>query len=255
LSKIISAKKTNAVFLATVLVAGTIAASTPWFMFEAQAEPYYKMDNDRKSDRNVSVSSLKCNNINVNVNGLSLEVFPPFLSDSGLAAEATEGNTDANSFADNGANGGSEINDFRFICINNNNNTVITEEEELVPPIPPVPLTCEDCWELLSEELQGAVNAFLNAAPDIPLPVDPPQTIPAEVNSIEQLCVFLESLDPPIFVTDTDIDEIITLLIANSGGAITEEDRDELRAVAECLIEAGALGEGIIIWDGNYENY
>jgi len=41
-----------------------------------QAEPYYGMDNDRKD---ISISSLKYNNINVNVNGLELDVFPPFL--------------------------------------------------------------------------------------------------------------------------------------------------------------------------------
>jgi len=106
-------------------MAGTIAASLPLFMLEAvHAEPYYKMDKDKKD---VSVSSLKCNNINVNVNGLELEVFPPFLADSGLIAEAQDANTDAISFTAGNNGDGSQINDFRFICINNNNNTVIEE--------------------------------------------------------------------------------------------------------------------------------
>jgi hypothetical protein len=86
----------------------------------------------------VSVSSLKCNNINVNVNGLTLDVFPPFLTNSGLAAETAQGNDDPSSIAGNGD--GSQINDFRYICINNNNNTVV-EGEEPIPPTPPTPPT------------------------------------------------------------------------------------------------------------------
>ena len=84
---------------------------------------------------------MKCNNINVNVNGLELDVFPPFLGGGDLAAEAAEGNNDANSFAAGNNGDGSQINDFRFICINNNNNTVI-EAEEPIPPVDP----CEDCF-------------------------------------------------------------------------------------------------------------
>jgi hypothetical protein len=45
---------------------------------------------DRK--QHVSVSSLKCNNIKVNVNGLELSVFPSFLG-SVAAAEAVEPHT------------------------------------------------------------------------------------------------------------------------------------------------------------------
>jgi hypothetical protein len=46
---------------------------------------------DKKSHgKDVSVKSIKCNNINVNVNGLELDVLPPFLT--GIAAsEGDEG--------------------------------------------------------------------------------------------------------------------------------------------------------------------
>jgi hypothetical protein len=148
LNKIILRKTNNAIFLAAILVAGTITAFFPSFMVgTAQAVPYPDMDREKKADKkSVSVSSLKCNNINVNVNGLELDVFPQFLGGE-VAATAAEGQTEANSFANNGD--GSQINDFRFICINNNNNTVIEEEE----PIPPTPLTpCEECFSDLTEE-------------------------------------------------------------------------------------------------------
>ena len=74
-----STKKSNTIFFASLLLVGTIAAaSSPLFMLgNAQAEPYYGMDKDRKD---VSVSSLKCNNINVNVNGLELDILSPSLS-------------------------------------------------------------------------------------------------------------------------------------------------------------------------------
>ena len=60
--------KISAFFLSALLVAGTIAAVFPSFMIGAQANPYFGMDKDNKKvDKKISVSSLKCNNINVNV--------------------------------------------------------------------------------------------------------------------------------------------------------------------------------------------
>ena len=136
MSNLILKKTTTAIFLTIVLVAGTFAATYPSFITGVNAEPYYGMDKDRKSDKkDVSVSSLKCNNINVNVNGLELSVLPPFLGGSEVAAEAVEPNNDDSSFAADNNGDGSQIKDFRFICINNNNNTVIGAEE----PVPPVP--------------------------------------------------------------------------------------------------------------------
>jgi hypothetical protein len=69
---------------------------------------------------------------------------PPFLGGSEVATESVEPNTDASSFAAGNNGEGSQINDFRFICINNNNNTVIGGEEP-IPPVPPVD-PCEECF-------------------------------------------------------------------------------------------------------------
>jgi hypothetical protein len=192
----------GAVFLATVLIAGTIAASSQWSMIlGAQAEPYYGMDKDRNSDRkNVSVSSLKCNNINVNVNGLELDVFPPFLGGD-LAAEAAEASSDASSFAGNGGgNGGSEINDFRFICINNNNNTVIEAAEPPVPPTPPVEDACLLCFEefgfegfLLGVIADLSVEDILELEAELGL-LEGTLAGLGLVETIEDLCEFLEEI-------------------------------------------------------------
>jgi hypothetical protein len=92
-NKIISTKKTIAFFLATLLILGTLATITPSFMVGAQAVPEYGMERDyKKSDKkDVSVKNVKCNNINVNVNGLELNLTSvPFLSGL-LASEAHEG--------------------------------------------------------------------------------------------------------------------------------------------------------------------
>jgi hypothetical protein len=73
LKNIVSTKNISALFLADILIAGTITTFSPTFMLGAvQAQPNYGIDKDRKQD--VSIVSLKCDNINVNVNGLELDV-------------------------------------------------------------------------------------------------------------------------------------------------------------------------------------
>src|SRR5829696_4672108 len=165
--------KISAVFLATVLLAGIIAVSSPSFMAGAQAEPYYGMDNNYKKSngKDVSVKAIKCNNINVNVNGLELNVLPPVLSGLvGSEAQASdEGERGASSYGS--GNGGSygggssgSDGDFKFICINNNNNTVVGEDGDDDGGVTPPPEeTCQGCFDELSAGLQDAIDAFLVA--------------------------------------------------------------------------------------------
>jgi len=187
-----SITKYSAMFLAVILVAGTLSTFFPSFMVgTAQAQLYNGgMDRDRDSDRKqVSVSFLKCNNVNVNVNGLELSVLPSFLSDDEIAAEAQDANTDANLFANNGgSNSGSTINDFRFICINNNNNTFVGEpispgpttanlnvtksvtcqqedRNSLVPSIQQLSLNCEDLLNIITEDQFNITVTDTNVSP------------------------------------------------------------------------------------------
>src|ERR671912_1933914 len=153
-------KETSAIFLAIVLVAGTIILFSPSFMTGAQAQEYYggmennyenhyKKDTYKSKDSNssVNVKKIKCNNINVNVNGLELNTTSvPFLSNL-LASEAQasdEGERGASSY---GSGQSGSDNDFKFICINNNNNTVVVEEES-------EPETCEECFTFFLTESQ-----------------------------------------------------------------------------------------------------
>jgi hypothetical protein len=145
--------------------------------------------NNKLDRKQISVSSLKCNNINVNVNGLELDVFPSLLGGEVATTAAEDGETNANSFAGN--HDGSQINDFRFICINNNNNTVIEER----------PAIEDECPE--SDEIQSCFEEFL-AEFQLPLFVDAlnsPTGITVEINgqdvtlrSFEDICSALEGL-------------------------------------------------------------
>ena len=135
-------------------------------------------DFDDKDSKQVSVNSLKCNNINVNVNGLELDVFPTFLANSGLAAEAVDGSSDPSSIAGNGADN-TEIKDFRFICINNNDNIVI---EPTPPPTTTIPTTELDMAvaNVLDNDVsirlgngEGTFTLPANSSPDVAVGFNP----------------------------------------------------------------------------------
>jgi hypothetical protein len=73
-NKIVSRKKTSAIFLAIVLVAGTIALMSPSFMTNAQA---FQMDNNyvkKYHGIDVSVKSIK------NTGGLGASFSPPTIA-------------------------------------------------------------------------------------------------------------------------------------------------------------------------------
>ena len=244
--------KISAAFLATVLVAGIIALSSPSFMTGAQAQEYYGMDRDnKKSDKkDVSVKSVKCNNVNVNVNGLELNLSSvPFLSGL-LTSEADEGERGAGSYGSNGyGNGGSygdksrSDGDFKFICINNNNNTVVGVDDGddnggVTPPPPVEPPTCDECFADLSAELQAAINNFLATQPDI---VVGPIIIGAGVNTIGELCALLNGLPTPLALTEAEIEAFITGFLGTIPGGAPMGAQAELEALIECLIEAGVL--------------
>jgi hypothetical protein len=197
LTKKVLKKKTSAIFLAIILVLGTIALTLPSFSVEAQAtkdrENDYDHDEDKKSydkddykseyssygkykDRDhdkykkdssssVSIKKVKCNNINVNLNGIDVNIggLPdngPVTGPMALAQEEADDNElESNSIqndndkSSDGRDGQSDSGkDSRIVCINNNNNIVVGEE-----------LTCEDCFTkvLSDEELDDLIQAII----------------------------------------------------------------------------------------------
>jgi hypothetical protein len=172
--KITSAKRNSAIFLAILLVLGTIATIIP----SAQAQPYYEEEyyqeyplyngnNDYKSkDSNVILNKIKCNNINDNLNNVDVNSGLPNGNDALAEIQAADeglATTTANGRGDGERNG----NDFRFVCINNNdneNNVVVVNETTPIPPTPPDTITCEECFtenENLTPVQLEAINSLL----------------------------------------------------------------------------------------------
>jgi hypothetical protein len=197
----------------------------------------YGKDNSDKSKDSVSIKKVKCNNININVNGLELNVLQPVLSDPAIGAQAlNEGQIGASSFGSGGGSyGGGQSgsdNDFKFVCINNNNNTVIGGGEP-VPPVPPED-ACLLCFEETTEEVRDAIDTFLAAQGDIT--VSPGIVIPESVNTYQQLCTWLAG-EAPLILTQIQIDALIDGFVSASPGV----DREDVADLVRCLIDADLI--------------
>jgi hypothetical protein len=190
----------------------------------AQAQPYYggggmdnsydddrksygKDDNRDKSKDSVNVKKIKCNNINVNVNGIELNVTSfPFLN--GVAdddKDSSEGKYGDASYRSDGSygNGGSygdrnsdkDKDDFSFVCINNNNNVVVSAPNVTDGADEK---GCEECFADLTVDLKVILNEALAEGFSIgPLEIPPGSTV-------EDLCDELEEVGP-IEITARDI--------------------------------------------------
>jgi hypothetical protein len=218
LNKIVSTKRTSAIFLAIVLVAGITALSFPSFMTGAQAEPDYEMDDDKKSyGKDVSVKKIDCSNVNVNVNGFELNVLPPTIEDLTTSQaqalsvdEGKESNSKGSNLSDGDGDGQSDSDtNNRIVCISNNNNINVGEE-------PSEPLTCEECFtENLDEEQEERLLLAITRG---------------GLEDLEGLCELLSD-------TSASNDEVIRgLLILFLIADITvEDDEDTILEILECL--------------------
>ena len=217
--------KINACFLAIVFLAGTFAAITPSFIIgvNAQAEPYgmdqrynsyepdYGMDNsydnkqsygkdsnsyDKSKDSSTIVKKVKCNNINVNVNGFNGvgvgDALPTALSSLATdEAQATdEGEIGASSSGSGGDRPSGSDSDSR-ICINNNAFAVV-EEESPVEDECPEANEIKSCFEqhLSVGQLPMLVNA-LNSPAGVTVEINGQEVT---LRSFEDICEALEGL-------------------------------------------------------------
>ncbi|HEY9485255.1 MAG TPA: hypothetical protein VIQ04_01320, partial [Nitrososphaeraceae archaeon] len=136
-------------FLIAVLVAGVIAISFQSFIdTEASGDKRdhnkhkdYKHDNYKSKDPNVILKKITCNNLNVNINGLRMDISPDDIA-SDLAAQAQDDNSNneeisANSLGNDESNNlytnNNDYDDgFIYICIDNIN-------AQVSPATPAVP--------------------------------------------------------------------------------------------------------------------
>jgi hypothetical protein len=217
----------SAVFLAAILVAGTIALSSPSFMNSAEA---ITMDNNnfqKKSfGKDVSVKYVKCNNINVNVNGFELDINRASdIFGSQLAAEEAE--TGASSFGGNSGFGGGSSNgpygsdkkdSFVFVCINNNNNAGGGGGGDTTD--------CEECF-------QGEALAEFRAAVEAGIDINIPGTsLSVTIDSLAEVCAILDFLG--------SADNLDTLLNVFLNAANVDLDSADFEELLICV--AAALG-------------
>ena len=158
------------------------------------------MDREKKAEKKSnSVISLKCNNINVNLNGFSGNAIGASPALGALTTEAQAADEDeigATSFESGGGRTSGHDSDSRFVCINNNNNVIVEREE---------PLTCEECFE-----------TFLTDA-----------EIEQFGTSLAEVCLALSS-------EEISAEQFVSDLVAEVGVPL-ERANDLVR----CLIEAG----------------
>jgi hypothetical protein len=255
LNKIVSTKRTSAIFLAIVLVLGTIALTIPSFSVEAQAtkdrdndydndyedkksydkddykseySSYGKYDDRdydkyKKDSNNIFVKKVKCNNINVNLNGIDVNIgLPnndPVTNPVALAQEVEDDDEEIESNSiesdeDESYKGRDRQSDSntnsRIVCINNNNNIVGEEEPEI---------TCEECFteNLDEEQLENLTNLLTRT----------------DVEDLEGLCEALSDS------TLTNLEKFNGLAIIFSAAEITDEDA--FFKVLECLEDLGLI--------------
>ncbi len=260
--------KISAAFLATVLVAGIFAISSPSFMVGAQAVPDYGMDsydkkshdkdpvygmdsydkksygsepdygtqyssygkdNNDKSKDSVDILKLKCKNTNINLNGISVN------------GNGDNGNGDnGDDLASASLNGNGERNnnfvkkfigkDFDVVCIskNNNNNQGAGDDDEEPEPRP----TCADCFS--SERIGSVALTQIVSVLESIAPAGLPFlniVIPTTSGNIVDLCLdFAAGLEADS--REDAITEFVTVFGIDTASATI---------LVDCLIEAEIL--------------
>ena len=180
MSKILLTKKTSAIFLATVLVIGIIAISSPLTVYGQQYEQdyshnyqqdyessYYPSEPPVMDDSQSVKPSQKanCDNKNVNINDIDQRQSQNQLVGSTLASGADEGITGQELTPEEALDaitgtGDPLVNIDRNIlnvCFNGNDNTLTglfsANQDQTGTPVPPT-ITCEECFE----EILGPVT-------------------------------------------------------------------------------------------------
>ena len=249
----------SAIFLAAVLVAGVFAISAPLIaygqQYEQDYESYYPSDPGMK-DKSHSAKQIQkanCDNKNINVNGIDQRQIQNQLVDNTLAGSTDDASiagqelTPEEAFAALNGNGDPLINAERNIlnvCFNDNDNELTNDftgdQTQTGPTIPPVngeePGDACGCFASLDIATQTAINVALNNLGALPLVGTLPLvTIPAEVNSIVQLCLFL-NLNPINIAVGGEL-ALVNLIAAQITGSV---------AIAQQIVDCLEV-EGIVV--------
>ena len=139
-----TARKTISLFLVFILTEGTTTAffpSSSSFITEVRALSDYEMMMGESKSQYLPYKKddIKCNNFNLNANGLNVNAIPKPLSALRPAqAQAEDGNIGTSTFGNDEKRFGSDNKDFAFKCVNNKDNELIRS-----PTTPTLPPPCE----------------------------------------------------------------------------------------------------------------
>ena len=194
-------------------------------------------------------SSVKCNNINVNVNGdidigASQALRGLAIDDEAQAAD--KGANGANFVGSDGGRPSGSDSDSRFVCIDNNDNVVVEERGE-----EPITKLCEECFAANSRLQTAILNTLVGFDNIFSAPlIEPPNTgiliIGPGTDTIEQLCGMIEASSEfyGVPVTDVTLEEFIKTLLVKIGRIDITTLESEIDALIECLLKAGIIVEG-----------
>jgi hypothetical protein len=233
MSKSAKTTKANAVFLATVLVAGTLALLSPSFLTGAQA---YVMDNNYKSYEpdygkeyvmdsykskdSVSVSKIKCNSINVNLNDIAINALPTSLRNLVTELQAEDEGATGSSFSGNDGRSSDSHSDSKVVCINHNNNNGEEDGADKDKCADAV----EACFAASLEDTElNTLTTALKSQAGVTVPIG------AEILVFHSFADICEQLADR---SDTDVQFIISELIQNAGLTIHP---DTVAAIVACI--------------------
>ena len=136
-----TARKTISLFLVFILTEGTTTAffpSSSSFITEVRALSDYEMMMGESKSQYLPYKKddIKCNNFNLNANGLNVNAIPKPLSALRAAqAQAEDGDIGTSTFGNDEKRFGSDNKDFAFKCVNNKDNELIRSPTPTPTPI------------------------------------------------------------------------------------------------------------------------
>jgi hypothetical protein len=198
--------------------------------YKTQYSSYGKDDREKSKD-SVSIKKVKCNNINLNLNGLNITAGGS--ANGGANGDDNGADDSSQSISANGYGNDDrkkkvvdKKDGFTFVCINNNNNNVTGGNVSAPTPTPtptPVENECEECFDNLTVDLRVILAEALREGFEIgPLDI-------AAGSTIADICEELDRVGP-IVITAGDLIGFIF-----EEGIFQEDDIFSLIGLLLCL--------------------
>jgi hypothetical protein len=260
LNRVYITTKSISLFLATILVTGTITAFFPSsFMTEVNALSDYgmMMDDDDNYKSKYSLyeqDNINCNNFNLNANGLNVNVIPESLRGLIASQAQTEvGSTDIGTSAlDNGEKRfGSydDKKDFTYVCLNNN------ENEQPIPTTPtPPPSIDNNVYVVWQDDTPGNFDIFFAVSTDNGQTFSTPENLSNNAGDSNSPQIVSEGNNVYVVWTDGTTGNADTLFAASTDNGQTFSMPENLSNNAGASLDPQISSEGenvYVVWEDN----